>query len=455
MQYRNRYMRRHKPISRRTLLRGGGVALALPWLEAMKPAAAYAATELPHRPRRFAALYVPNGVRADMWTPTGTGSAFELSPALSSLADLKQDLLVPTNLWNRASEHGDGHYVKTSGWLTCTTITKSIGIDVSCNGVSVDQIAARSVAGQTPLASMELAIDPVSTGVDTNVGYTRVYGAHIAWAGPTKPLARETNPRLAFERLFRLTQPHGSQSQRDLLLLDRVLEDAKRFRDHLGSADRSRMDEYLESVRSLEERLQRSTQFGGTWQPLASLDPQQIPPAEIPDDHQTHVRLMLDILALGFQIDATRVGTFMFGNSVSGKSFSFLDGVQGGHHDISHHQNDPEKLRQYQLITEWHVQQYGYLLRRLRAMEEDESNVLENSIILMGNELRDGNSHSPHNLPLLVGGRAGGRLATGQHLEYDRDTPLANLYVSLLNAFGLPTDQFADSTGPLPNVLTS
>jgi hypothetical protein len=145
----------------------------------------------------------------------------------------------------------------------------------------------------------------------------------------------------------------------------------------------------------------------------------------------------------------------MFGNSVSGKSFSFLDGVNGGHHDISHHQNDPEKLRQYQRITEWHVEQYSYLLRRLRDMQEEESNVLENSIILLGNELRDGDKHSPHNLPLIVGGRAGGRLATGQHLEYERDTPLANLYVSLLNAFGVPTERFADSTGALPGVLNT
>ena len=213
------------------------------------------------------------------------------------------------------------------------------------------------------------------------------------------------------------------------------------------------MDEYLQSVRSLEQRLQRSSQAGSEWQPLAAIDPQKKPAAGIPREHQEHVRLMMDIIALAFQTDATRVCTFMFGNSVSGKSFSFLDGVKGGHHDISHHQNDPEKLRQYQLITQWHIEQYAYLLRRLREMQEAESNVLESSIILLGNELRDGNSHSPHNLPLIVGGRAGGRIAAGQHLEYERDTPLANLYVSLLNAFGVPTERFADSTGPLRGVL--
>ncbi len=440
------------PISRRTLLRGAGAALALPWLEAMVPSSARAAAQTP-RPTRFAALYFPNGVHETTWTPIGTGRQFELPKTLQPLQDLKNELLIPTNLWNQASNFGDGHYVKTSGWLTCTTITKSIGIDVSCNGVSVDQIAARAVASQTPLPSLELAIDPVSTGVDTNVGYTRVYGAHIAWAGPRQPLAREINPRLAFERLFRINQASSASSQRDLVLLDRVLGDARKLRNRLGTADRHRMDEYMESVRSLESRLQRVGQADRQWQPRAEIDPSRKPAEGIPREHAEHVRLMMDIIALAFQTDTTRVCTFMFGNSVSGKSFSFLDGVEGGHHDQSHHQNDPDKLRQYELITRWHIEQYGYLLRRLRDMKEGETTVLDSSMVLLGNELRDGNSHSPQNLPLLLGGRGNGRIATGQHLVFDRNTPLSNFYLSLLEAFGAPREQFADSTGKLPGVL--
>lgn len=441
-------------ISRRTLLRGAGAALALPWLEAMMPQTARAAANGDSRPVRFAALFMPNGVRQDQWTPAGEGRDFQLSPTLEPLDDLKQELLVLTNLWNQASNYGDGHYVKTSGFLTCTTINKSLGIDLNCNGVSVDQMAAERVAKQTPLPSMELAIEPVSIGVDRNVGYTRVYGSHIAWKGPTSPLAREINPRLVYERLFRAGQPQSAGARRDLHLLDRVLGDARDLRQRLGHADRQRMDEYLQSVRSLEERLERATNTDQqAWQPAALLDPAARPAAETPGDHAAHVRLMMDMIALAFQTDTTRVCTFMFGNAVSGRNFSFLDGVSGGHHDTSHHQNDEDKLRQYQLINRWHIEQYAYLLRKLQEMPEGDSNVLANSMVLFGSGLRDGNSHSPHNLPILVAGRAGGRLATGQHLSFSQDTPLANLYLCLLDAFGAPAERFADSTGKLPGVL--
>jgi hypothetical protein len=441
-------------ISRRTMLKGTGAALALPWLEAMLPQTVRAAAKPTSRPVRFAALFMPNGVREDMWTPTSVGRDFELTPTLEPLNALKSELLVLTNLWNQASNFGDGHYVKTSGFLTCTTINKSLGIDLNCNGVSVDQVAAAHVARQTPLPSLELAIEPVSIGVDRNVGYTRVYGSHIAWKGPTSPLAREINPRLVYERLFRAGQPQAATARRDLHLLDRVLNDAKDLRQRLGSSDRQRIDEYLQSVRSLEDRLQRATSTDEqAWRPAAPLDETAQPKSETPDSHAEHVRLMLDMIALAFQTDTTRVCTFMFGNAVSGQNFSFLDGVSGGHHDTSHHQNDQDKLRQYQQINRWHVEQYAYLLNRLQQMQEGESTVLANSMILFGSGLRDGNSHSPHNLPILVAGRGGGRLATGQHLAYDQDTPLANLYTCLLDGFGAPSEQFADSTGKLSGVL--
>jgi hypothetical protein len=443
------------PISRRTILRGAGAALALPWLEAMMPSTSRAATpDGSAWPIRLGALYMPNGVRADTWTPEGEGRDFQLSPTLEPLSDLKDSLLVLTNLWNQASDFGDGHYVKTSGFLTCTTINKTLGIDLNCNGMSMDQVAARQSASQTPLPSLELGIEPVSIGVDRNVGYTRVYGSHIAWSGPTSPLAREINPRLVYDRLLRAGQPRSEMAKRDLLLLDRVLGDAKKLHQRLGAADRQRMDEYLQSIRSLEQRLERASHADqGGWKPLAPLDPNAQPPADIPDEHAERVRLMLDMIALAFQTDTTRVCTFMFGNAVSGKNFSFLAGVRGSHHDLSHHQNDEEKLRQYQLINLWHIEQYAYLLRKLRGMQEGDGTVLDNSMVLFGSGLRDGNSHSPHNLPIVVGGRAGGRLASGQHLVYTKDTPLANLYSSMLTAFGEPVERFADSTGRLPGVL--
>lgn len=449
-------------IARRTVLRGAGVALALPWLEAM--AQAFPTTEaasneaIPNEadgaPKRMAVLFVPNGVRQDMWTPSGEGREFELSPTLEPLRDYKQQLLVLTNLWNQASNVGDGHYVKTSGFLTCTTISKSLGIDLNCNGVSMDQVAAKSVADQTPLASLELGIDPVSVGVDTNVGYTRVYGSHIAWNGPTSPLAREINPALLFDRLFRATNPNASMARRDQLLLDRVLGDAKQLSRKLGHADRQRMDEYLQSVRTIEKRVSRQNEDGASeWKPLALVDPSMRPSERRPDHHQEHVRLMLDMMALAFQTDTTRVSSFMFGNAVSGRSFSFLEGVSGGHHDTSHHQNDTEKLKAYQIINRWHCEQLAYFLGKLQSMKEGDRTVLDNSMVLYGSGLRDGNSHNPHNLPIVVAGGGGGALATGQHRSYSQDTPLANLYVAMLKAFGCSVEQFADSTGTLPHVL--
>jgi hypothetical protein len=435
------------------MLRGVGVTLGLPWLEAMIPARAAAASK---PPVRLAALYMPNGVREDKWTPEGEGSDFKLSSTLQPLADLKQSILVTTNLWNEVVKDGSVHLPRCAGFLTCTRVTKTQGVDISCNGISMDQVAARVSGRETPLASLELGVAPDSTGVDSNNGYTRLYGSHIAWSAPTVPLAREIDPRLVFERLFRAGRPQADSSQVDMLLLDRVMEDARKVQKRLGVADRQRMDEYLSVLRSLEERLERTTrpQPGGPWKPRVALDRQAAPP-ETPPQFPEHVRLMLDMIALAFQTDSTRVCTFMFNNEVSNQSFSFVDGVSGGHHSISHHQNREEQLKQYELINSWHVAQFAYLLRKLRDIKEGESTLLDNSMVLFGSGLRDGNVHSPVNLPVILGGRGGGRIATGQHIVYPPNSPLSNLYVAMLDAFGAPVDRFADSTGPARGVLSS
>ena len=443
---------RRFPISRRTMLRGAGAALALPWLEAMAPSRARAASTGSQPPVRMAVLYMPNGVNPNLWAPEGEGRDFKLSPTLEPLQDLKDELLVLTNLWNQASKGSEGHYIKIAGFLTCTTVTKTLGVDINSNGISMDQVAAQKVGKQTPLPSLELAIAPVSTGVDKNVGYTRVYGAHIAWNGET-PLAREINPRLVFERLFRAGGPQADSAKQDMLLLDRVLDDARQLRQQVGTSDRHRIDEYLSVVRSLEDRLERANRPDETpWQARVPLDP-AARPAGVPKEHAEHVRLMLDMIAVAFQTDTTRISTFMFGNEVSNQNFSFLEGVKGGHHNLSHHQRKEESLRQYALINRWHVEQYAYLLRKLRDMKEGEGSVLDNSMILFGAGIRDGDRHDPHDLPLLLAGRGGRRIATGQHLVYGPDTPLANLYVSMLDAFGTPVDRFVDSTGRLTGVL--
>jgi hypothetical protein len=466
------------PISRRTMLRGTGAALALPWLEAMRVERLLAsdAPNLPPAPPRLAVLFMPNGVREDQWTPEGTGRDFELSQTLQPLSHLRDKILVLTNLWNKNSQPGDGHYVKTAGVLTGTTINKTVGVDLNCNGISMDQVAAQYLGRETPLPSLELGTEPVQTGVDQVVGYTRVYGAHIAWRGPTKPLAKEINPRLAYQRLMRAGTMGEQTARQDRRLLDLVMEDARRFRGQLGAQDRQRMDEYLESVRSLEQRLERVENSPGTpWQPRYPLDGFAAPPDNFPPErrrgprgrrrsedgereeamasqHTEYARLMLDIMVMAFQTDLTRVSTFMFGNSVSNINFSFLDGVSGAHHSLSHHQNEEEKLVQYERIARWHIEQLAYFMDRLAAIPEGDSNVLDNSLVLWASDLRDGNRHDPKNLPVLVGGGSN-LIQTGQHLSFEKNTPLCNLYVSMLQSMGVPVTQFADSTGPLPGIV--
>ena len=433
------------------MLRGGGGALGLPWLEAK--AATDNTPKSAASPVRMAALYMPNGAFPETWTPVSAGRGFNLTPSLEPLASLRPQVTVLSNLWNEQAKDGDGHYVKESSILTCARIKKTQGADLR-NGISFDQIAAKARGHLTPLPSLELGVTPVAVGNDAVVGYTRVYGSHISWSTPTTPLARELNPKAVYERLFRAVNGAGpGEAELDSLLLDRVLQDAKRLRRELGSADRVRLDEYLSSIRSLEQRVEWSAKPSRKrWKPLAALDLQAAPTAR-PSNHLEHVRLMLDMIAVAFQSDTTRVATFMFGNAVSNVSFRFLDGVTAGHHDVSHHSNKEEKLAEYKIINRWHVEQFAYLLERLASMPEGERTVLDNSMILFASALSDGQKHDPHKLPVLLGGRGGGRVDSGRHLVYTEDHPLADLYVSMLDAFGAPVDRFADSTGRLSGLL--
>jgi hypothetical protein len=455
-----------QPITRRTVLRGLGVAMGLPLLDAMKPALALAGTGgAEPAPVRMAYLFFPNGVNPNNWTPRGVGRGYELNPVLEPMRSVKDDVLVLTNLANRATDTGDGHYVKDAAFLTGTTIRRTTGVDLNSGGISVDQLFAREYGNLTPLPSLELGIEPVSTGVDVVVGYTRVYGAHISWSAPATPLAKEINPKLAFDRLFR-SKAGGRKGQAadDTSVLDLVRDDARSLRGRVGKDDRLKLDEYLESVRAVEKRIafessdrvaryrddpdarKEIEKLGGRVDAYKH-DPGRHREKKV--DHTEHARLMLDLIVLAFQTDSTRVSSFMFGNAVSGKSFSFLDGVKGSHHEMSHHSKDPKKLEQYDKISAWHVAQFTYMLEKMRSIKEGEKTLLDNSMVMFGSALRDGNSHNPHNLPILVGGRGGGGLASGRHLVYGKDTPLCNLYVSMLRCAGVKVDRFADSTGPL------
>jgi hypothetical protein len=461
-----------RTISRRTVLKGLGVTMCLPLLESLRPLEALgeagkAAKGKP--PVRLAVLYMPNGVHPHHWTPKGIGSGFELSSTLAPLKSVQSEILVLTELMNQNSIEGDGHYVKVAPFLTGTAITKTTGHDLRSGGVSLDQLAAQRIGNLTPLPSIELSVEPPTTYVDTNVGYTALYGSHISWSSPTTPVSREVNPQHAFDRLFRTSDSrHGrGASLRDQSVLDLVMEDARRLQGQVGQADRLKLEEYFDAVRSVEKRIafdaqRRKAEYEGD--PLARKEIERLggrikdyyqDPARIRErgiDHTEQVRLMLDIIALAFWTDSTRVATFMFGNEVSGRNFSFLPGVNGGHHQISHHENDKGKLEEYRRINVWHVEQYAYLLERLKSIREGEGTLLDNCMVMFGSGMRDGNYHSPYNLPIVLAGRAGGTLATGRHLIYPKKTPLCNLYVGMLQRMGISVSRFGDSTGLLPGL---
>jgi hypothetical protein len=316
-----------------------------------------------------------------------------------------------------------------------------------------------------------LSVEPPTTYVDTNVGFTALYGSHISWSTPTTPVTREVNPQAAFDRLFRSQSPQSrGATAADSSVLDLVMADAQSLKAKVGHADQTKLDEYFDAVRSVEKRIafdaaRRKAEYEGD--PMARKEVEKLggrikdyyqDPAKIRErgiDHTEQVRLMLDIMVLAFWTDSTRVSTFMFGNEVSGRNFSFLPGVKGSHHEISHHQDNKENLEQYKLINIWHMQQYAYMLEKMKAIKEGEGTLLDNAMVMIGGGMKDGNAHSPYNLPIVLAGRAGGTLATGRHLVYEPKTPLCSLYQGMLTRLDTPVDHFGDSTHELPGLSDS
>jgi hypothetical protein len=453
-------------IARRSFLRGTGVMLGLPMLEAMGHLLPKAAPDAPasstpagsvQAPVRMACLYFPNGVWEADWFPKEAGADYTLPPSLLPLADHRQDLLLFSGLDKAHSHGGDGHYAKTANFLTGLHVRKTAGKDISVGGTSIDQLCAQRIGQLTPLPSLELGVDPVISGIDSVVGYTRLYGCYISWRSSAQPLAREINPRLAYERLFGVLRarrdPRATRatSADDRALLDLVLEDAARLRRRLGRDDQFKLDEYLDAVRDVERRLDYfSKPDPRSWRPPTQPDENIAAPKDAPGDHQAHVRLMLDLLVLAFWTDATRLGTFMFANDVSSKNFGkLIPGTSGSHHEFSHHQNKKEKYEPYAAINRWHAEQLAYLMNRMRAVREGERSLLDNSMVLFGSSMSDGNRHDPSNLPIVLAGRAGGRIHPGRHIASPKGTPLCNLYVSMLERMATPVESFGDSTAAL------
>jgi len=422
------------------MLRGAGAAVALPWLEAMAPAMTAMGPD-GFRPTRLAVLFMPNGVLRSHWNPADDGPEYKLSPSLEPMAPIKDRVLVLTGMWNKKTDFGEGHYVKTAGLLTGEAIRKTGGRDLR-NAISVDQLMAREVGRGTRLPSIELGTEPPRHVVD--MGFSTVYGAHVSWRTPTTPAPKEVNPRRAFDRLFRAMDVDRT----DRSVLDLVKEDAARLRKRLGATDRGKVEEYLEGVRELERRVERwSLGVEG-----ASRTP---PPDRDPKDHEEHCHLMLDLMVEAFRTGSTRVASFMFGNAVSNRDFSFLEGVKGGHHHYSHHENKPEKKRPYQLINRWHVAAFTRFCSKLRAIKEGEHDALENSMVLFASGLGDGNRHSPRNLPVLLGGGGGGRLVSGRRLRMPKNSPLCNLHLTLLRCMEVEAQRFGDGDRVLDELLVS
>lgn len=448
--------------SRRNILRGLGVALATPWLESGVFAATGGVERLKEPPLRLACLFMPNGVRPEHWTPEGDGEKYEITPHLKPLAAFQDDFLLLENLWNKNTVGRNGHWPKVPAWLSGGFVERTTGGDLDSGGTTVDQLLAQRIGHQTPLPSLELGIDAPRTGIDTaGGGFPRALGSFLSWADPKTPVPKEIVPQLAFDRLFRNKRSpvissvnpnspeHLDSLQRDdTSVLDVVLEQARSLRAKTSRNDQARLDEYFESVRSVERRLEASMKPQKRWINEGKL-PLDRPVAGLPATHIEHVRLMLDILVLAFWTDSTRIATFMMGDAQSSQSYDFLTGVKGNFHGLSHHRDIPETRDQYGRIINWHTEQLAYLLGRMKSLKEGETSLLDNSMVLFGSSLKCGNRHIEENLPLLLAGRGKGTLRPGRRVRAEKKTPFCNLHLALMERMGVKEESFGDSTGVL------
>lgn len=432
--------------------------MSLPWLESVS----VAGETLSAPPLRMAFLFMPNGVRPDYWTPAGDGEQYEFTPHLKPLENVKSEILLLENLWHKNTSGRNGHWPKVPAWLSGGWVERTTGGDLDAGGTSVDQLAAQRIGGQTPLPSFELGIDTPRTGIDTaGGGFPRALGSFLSWADPKTPVPKEIVPQLAFDRLFRNrrapvvsgTDPKNrklveSLQRDDNSVLDVVLDQAKTLRSRSSRADQTRLDEYFESVRAVERRLDSALRPQKRWINEGKF-PLDRPAPGVPATHAEHVRLMLDILLLAFWTDNTRVATFMFGDAQTQQDYSFLPGVKGGFHSLSHHRNLEAQREQYEKIVTWHVEQFAWFLDKMRNLKEGETSLLDNSMVLFGSSLKDGNRHDNENLPLVLAGRGKGTIRPGRRLRAAPKTPLCNLHLALLHRLGIKEESFGDSTGVL------
>jgi len=440
-----------RSLSRRTMLRGLGATIALPLLDGMIPALT-AATRTAAKPvQRLGCIYVPNGMEMRAWTPAAEGAGYGLSPILEPMKPFYDQTMVLTGLADKVAVPlpGEGigdHARASSTWLTGVHVKKTEGPDIRA-GISMDQIAAQTLGKHTQLASLELALDSVEVLGACDAGYSCAYANTISWRTPTTPLPMENDPRAVFERLFGASNSTDAATRlarirQEKTILDVVTEEIGSLSRSLGSNDRQRLNEYLEAVRDVERRIQTAESQSNRELPV--LDQ----PQGIPDSFEKHIQLMYDLLALAYQADLTRVGSFMISREVSSRSYPQI-GVPDGHHAVSHHQNDPVKLEKLAKVNNYHVKQFTYFLDKLRNTPDGDGTLLDHSIFVYGSGISDGNIHFHLDLPMMLVGGGAGQFKGGRHVRYKNETPLANLYVSVLDKLGVPTEQFGDSTGKL------
>jgi hypothetical protein len=446
-------MTQSQRFSRRTALRGLGAAVMLPWLESLPSALLGNESGQENTPPlRTAFLFVPNGIHIPDWTPPEEGPLGDLPPILASFEKRKADLSVLSGLTlnaGRALGDGPGDHARcVASFLTGAHPYKTDGKDIR-NGISVDQRAAEVVGNKTRFPSLELGSEASSQGGRCDSGYSCVYTSNMSWRTPTSPMAKEINPRAVFDRLFGAQENDSDRiallrrNQHRQSILDFVAEDADKLRGRLGSADQRKLDEYLYAIRQIERRLNQAEAVASSPDATGFERPEGVPSM-----FEDQVRLMMDMIVLAFQTDSTRIISYMFTNAGSNRSYPEI-GVDAGHHHISHHGNDPEKLAQISKINTLHAELFSYFLDRLADVEEAGETLLDHSMILYGSGICDGNRHNHEDLPILLAGRGNGSITPGQHVRFPDETPLTNLYLTMLNRLGVEDDSFSDSTGEL------
>ena len=438
-------------FSRRDVLRGIGVSLALPVLDVTDSAHGAARLAASSDPVRLVTMFHPNGVYPPNWNPEGEGRDYKLSRILQPLADVRDDVSVISNLATGAK----GHVAATSSFLTGTPLHKKAAgrINTPSMGTSLDQLVGERVGHKNGIASLEVGAEPPRSGGENGLAIS--YANTVSWRSDNTKVDPEIEPQAVFDRLFGVSKKTRQALQDEASILDHVLEDARALRSRGSQADRRKLDEFLTSVRDVEKRIERNLSPAdreAEWKPV--LEPELYrPEAGIPATRDEHLRQMLDLIVLALQTNTTRVATFMMAHGFSRQNFTFLEGVSGDHHSISHHKENPELTEPYTIVSQWYVSQLVYLVERMKVVpERDGRTLLDNSMILYGSALKNGNGHTTKDLPVLLAGRGGGQLNPGRRIMLPDDTPIANLHLALARRMGIDLDRFNTSTGAVADL---